>query len=83
MSLICKISSILIFKVWAYNFLLLIVLVNLLLFNLNKLEKDIEVLEAAIGALEAVVGFITNQTNIYLWKDLLFLSMISLSHSNL
>ena len=61
--LICKISLTLIFKVWVYNFLLLmdldkkvcmydflllIVLVNLLLFDLDKSEGDIRVLEAVI-----------------------------------
>jgi len=38
----------------------LTVLVNLLLFNLDKLEEDIRALKATVKVLEAVVGFITN-----------------------
>jgi len=89
--LIYKMSSMLIFKAWTYNFLLLIdldkevyiynfllliILVNLLLFNLDELEEGIKVLEA-------IMSFMTNQAVIYLWKDLLFLSIMSLSHLDL
>ena len=45
------------------------VLVNLLLFDLDKLEEDIGAFEATVRALEAVVGFITNWANIHLQKE--------------
>jgi len=84
--LICKTSSILIFKAWVYDFLLLIdldkeictynlLLTILLLFDLNKLEE-------AVRTLGAIMSFTTNWVDIHLWKDLLFLFTMSLFHSN-
>ena len=64
-------SSMLIFEAWAYNFLLLIVSVDLILFDLDKLKGD-------IGVLETIMDFITKWANIHLQKDLLFSSAISL-----
>jgi len=72
-SLICKISLILIFKAWVYNFLLLIILVNLFLFDLDELKGGVGVLEVVIGVLEVVIDFIINWDNIHFWKDLLLL----------
>ena len=48
---------------------MLTVLVNLLLFDLNKLEEDIRALKATVKILEAVVGFITNWANIHFQKE--------------
>ena len=48
---------------------MLTVLVNLLLFNLDKLEEDIRALKATVKVLEAVVGFITNWANIHFQKE--------------
>jgi len=82
-SLICKISLILIFKAWVYNFLLLIILVNLFLFDLDELKGGVGVLEVVIGVLEVVIDFIINWDNIHFWKDLLLLFIMSLFYPNL
>jgi len=53
-------------EVYVYDFLLLIVLVNLLLFDLDKSKGSVRALEAAIKVLGAIMGFTTNQANIHL-----------------
>ena len=45
-------------KVYAYDFLLLMVLVNLLLFDLDRLKGGVGALETAVK-LENAMGFIT------------------------
>ena len=49
-----------------YDFLLLVVLVDLLLFDLDKSEGGVGALEATIGMLGAVMDFTTNWADIYL-----------------
>ena len=76
----------LIFKAWAYNFLLLVVLVELLMFDLGALQGGDVVLKVIIkkeeeGSLETFIKVVTilgigvNWTVIHLWKVLLFLVM--------